>query len=91
MNFPIRCFTCGLVIAKYYGEYKKRLDNGETPQIILNSFKIGRMCCRRMFLGHTDNEEMLLMYPTYPGGIHRLDYKKSTDEEDDKYDKYEIE
>lgn len=82
MNFPVRCFTCGMVVSKYWSEYKASVAQQEDPQTILNRLRIGRMCCRRMFLGHVDNEEMLLMYPTYPGGINRLGTKKVSKMED---------
>lgn len=62
---PVRCFTCGKVIAPLYNEYKKRyeeykkvLDAGEkpkeTPEKILDDLGIDRYCCRRMIISHVD-------------------------------------
>jgi len=55
MMFPIRCFTCGAVIADKYEEYKKRTENGESAKEVLDALGIERYCCRRMFLSHVDN------------------------------------
>jgi DNA-directed RNA polymerase subunit N len=65
MIIPVRCFTCGTVIASAYEEYKKRLleyqravDAGETPKEtpmqILDDLKVERYCCRRMIVSHVD-------------------------------------
>ncbi|MBU0497628.1 MAG: DNA-directed RNA polymerase subunit N [Candidatus Thermoplasmatota archaeon] len=62
---PVRCFTCGKVIASFYeefsrryGEYKQAVTAGEqpkeTPQEILDSFGLDRYCCRRMIISHVD-------------------------------------
>ena len=62
---PVRCFTCGKVIAPLYDEYKKRyieykkvLDAGEkpkeTPEKILDDLGLDRYCCRRMIISHVD-------------------------------------
>lgn len=68
MIIPIRCFTCGKVIAdkwKTYEEHCKSLNNKEHKDGIHDSFeqykgnileKIGitKICCKRHFLGHVD-------------------------------------
>ena len=65
MIIPVRCFTCGKVIApsyeeyiKRYEEYKKAVDAGEkpkeNPQKILDDLGLDRYCCRRMILTHVD-------------------------------------
>jgi DNA-directed RNA polymerase subunit N len=65
MIIPVRCFTCGTIIAPMYEEYKKRceeyqraVDAGEkpkeTPQQILDDLKAERYCCRRMIVSHVD-------------------------------------
>jgi len=60
---PIRCFTCGYVISKHELEFKNRVEQGEKVNDILNSLKISSYCCRRMFLGHVDLMDKLLLYP----------------------------
>jgi len=54
MIIPIRCFTCGHVIGALYDQYKMRLEAGEDPKAILDSFGLTRYCCRRMIISHVD-------------------------------------
>jgi len=65
MITPVRCFTCGKVIAsayedyqKRYEEYQKSIDAGEkpkeTPKEILDDLGLSRYCCRRMIVSHVD-------------------------------------
>ena len=62
---PVRCFTCGKIIAplyeeyfKRYEEYKKAVGEGEkpkeTPDKILDDLGLNRYCCRRMIISHVD-------------------------------------
>ena len=62
---PVRCFTCGKVIApqyeeflKRYQEYQKTIKAGEkpkeTPEKILDRVGLDRNCCRRMIISHVD-------------------------------------
>ncbi|PKL59393.1 MAG: DNA-directed RNA polymerase subunit N [Methanomicrobiales archaeon HGW-Methanomicrobiales-4] len=51
---PVRCFTCGKVISTAYEDYKRRRDEGEDPQKILDSLNMERYCCRRMLLTHKE-------------------------------------
>lgn len=54
MIIPIRCFTCGALIADKWEEFKKRVEKGEPPAKVLDDLRIKRYCCRRMFLSHVD-------------------------------------
>ncbi|RZN73116.1 MAG: DNA-directed RNA polymerase subunit N [Candidatus Methanolliviera hydrocarbonicum] len=60
--FPIRCFTCGKVISRYWEEYKQRVKDGEEPGKILNDLGIERYCCRRIFLTHVETIDILSRY-----------------------------
>ncbi|MCS7121312.1 MAG: DNA-directed RNA polymerase subunit N [Archaeoglobaceae archaeon] len=51
-DFPIRCFSCGAVIAHFYEKYKDLIKKGRTPKQALDELGIKRYCCRRMFLTH---------------------------------------
>ena len=51
---PVRCWSCGKVIAHVYEQYKRAVDGGEDPQSTLDDLGIKRYCCRRMFVGHVD-------------------------------------
>ncbi|MCK5627571.1 DNA-directed RNA polymerase subunit N, partial [Candidatus Bathyarchaeota archaeon] len=52
MIIPVRCFTCGNVIADRWEEYSNRVKAGEYPKEILDELGISRYCCRRMFISH---------------------------------------
>ncbi|MEM2144945.1 MAG: DNA-directed RNA polymerase subunit N [Candidatus Jordarchaeaceae archaeon] len=52
MIIPIRCFTCGKLIADKWEEFIRRVRQGEPPDTVLTSLKIIRYCCRRMMLSH---------------------------------------
>ena len=51
---PVRCWSCGKVIAHVYEQYKQAVDGGEDPQSTLDGLGIKRYCCRRMFVGQVD-------------------------------------
>ena len=50
MLVPVRCFTCGKLIADKYEDYQNKIKTGEEPQKVLDELKIERYCCRRMLL-----------------------------------------
>lgn len=65
MIIPMVCFTCGLPIAHLYEQYlelvkqdylaQEKKETTKTPEFkALAQLKIGRECCRRMFLCHQD-------------------------------------
>lgn len=54
MIIPIRCFSCGKVIAHLYEEFKERVRGGEDPGKVLDDLGLKRYCCRQMFLTHVD-------------------------------------
>ena len=54
MMIPIRCFTCGKVVASAYEEYKRRTANGENPKTVMDSLGLTRYCCRRMLVAESD-------------------------------------
>lgn len=61
MIMPVRCFTCGKVLASLFEEYKKRVYlEGENPRKVLDDLGIKRYCCRRTIISHPvyvkDNE-----------------------------------
>lgn len=63
MSFPIRCFNCNKVIGKYEQKYNNLLESGKTPKEALDELKMSRYCCRRMFLGHINIIDGLLLFP----------------------------
>ena len=54
MLIPVRCFSCGTVIAHLWDRYSERINSGEDPGDVLTDLGIQRYCCRRMFVSHVD-------------------------------------
>ncbi|MEM4267655.1 MAG: DNA-directed RNA polymerase subunit N [Candidatus Woesearchaeota archaeon] len=58
MIIPIRCFSCGKPIAHLIEEYEERTKNGEDRRKVLDELGLERYCCRSMFLGHVDLQDI---------------------------------
>lgn len=69
MIIPVRCFTCGKVLADKWEWYKKEVEKLEKEskteddslvfdeirtKEVLDKLGLERMCCRRHMLGHVD-------------------------------------
>ncbi len=54
MLIPVRCWSCGKVVAHVYDQFKKAVDTGEEPSKVLDDLGIERYCCRRMYVGHIE-------------------------------------
>jgi len=54
MLIPVRCWSCGKVIAHVYEQYKQAVSDGGDPQKALDDVGLERYCCRRMLVGHVD-------------------------------------
>lgn len=54
MIIPVRCFTCGRVVASDFEQFRDRVAKGEAPRKALNDLGVERYCCRRMILSHVD-------------------------------------
>jgi DNA-directed RNA polymerase subunit N len=54
MIIPVRCFTCGRVIAADYEQWVERTAKGENAAKALDGLGVTRYCCRRMILSHAD-------------------------------------
>jgi len=68
MLVPVRCFTCGNLIADKFEDYKTKVKSGEKPSEVLDSLGIKRYCCRRMLL--TSVETIQQIIPFYEA-IHK--------------------
>ncbi|KAK8194176.1 DNA-directed RNA polymerase II subunit L [Zalaria obscura] len=62
MIIPIRCFSCGKVIADLWERYLKLLDDGMSDGDAMDALGLSRYCCRRMLMTHVDLIEKLLRY-----------------------------
>ena len=60
--FPVRCFTCGAVIADVYDKYIEDVKAGKDKEKILNELEVSRYCCRRMFVSGVDITDTLIKY-----------------------------
>lgn len=54
MIIPIRCFTCGTLVADKWEDYNHLKDQGITPEEIFKKLDLERFCCRRMLTAHVD-------------------------------------
>jgi len=59
---PVRCFTCGNLVADKFEEYQNRVKSGEEPAKILDSLGIERYCCRRMMLTTLETIQQVLPF-----------------------------
>jgi DNA-directed RNA polymerase subunit N len=62
MIIPVRCFTCGKLIADRWEEFARRVKTGELPKKVLDDMGMKRYCCRRMFISQVDVLDDLLRY-----------------------------
>ena len=60
---PVRCFSCGNLIADKFKEYQSRVKSGEDPKKVLDSFGFKRYCFRAMIL--TSVETIHQVIPFY--------------------------
>jgi len=69
---PVRCFTCGNLVADKFEEYQNRVKSGEAPAKILDSLGIERYCCRRMLLTTVETIQQVLPF-------YEAMYKRNTE------------
>ncbi len=63
MIIPIRCFSCGKLIANSYKPYLELLEKGERSEDAFKQLGLERFCCRRMIVSHVDLIDDLLKFP----------------------------
>ena len=63
MMVPVRCFSCGQVIADKWEEFDKRANKGgEDAGKVLDDLGVKRYCCRRMLISHVDLIDEIINY-----------------------------
>ncbi len=63
MICPVRCFSCGQVVADKYEEYKRLIEEEKkTKGQALDIVGLRKYCCRRMLLTHTDVIDDIIKY-----------------------------
>jgi len=63
MIIPIRCFSCGKLIAHVYKPYLELVEKGENSNDAFKQLGIKRFCCKRMVVSHVDLIDDLLKFP----------------------------
>ena len=62
MLVPVRCFTCGNLIADKYEDYQTKVKAGEDPKKVLDDSGITRYCCRRMLLTTVETIQQVIPF-----------------------------
>ena len=63
MIIPIRCFSCGRLVAHIYKPYLELIEKGESTEDAFKELGIERFCCKRMIVSHVDLIDELLKFP----------------------------
>jgi len=59
---PVRCFTCGNLVADKFEDYQNKVKSGEEPAKVLDSLGIERYCCRRMMLTTVETIQQVIPF-----------------------------
>ena len=62
MLVPVRCFTCGRLIADKYEDYQNKIKAGEEPIQVLDELGMDRYCCRRMLLTSVETIQQVIPF-----------------------------
>ncbi|TBR26176.1 MAG: DNA-directed RNA polymerase subunit N [Candidatus Nitrosotenuis sp.] len=62
MLIPVRCFTCGNLIADKHEDYQNRIKAGEEPAKVLDSLGFKRYCCRRMLMTSVETIQQIIPF-----------------------------
>ncbi|MHA1730145.1 MAG: DNA-directed RNA polymerase subunit N [Promethearchaeota archaeon] len=62
MIIPIRCFSCGKLIADKWEPFIKMMGEGKDVEDIYKELGITRFCCKRMLVSHVNLVDDLLAY-----------------------------
>ncbi len=54
MIIPIRCFSCGKVLADKWEKFQEEIKKGKKPAEVLDELGITRYCCRTVMITHKD-------------------------------------
>ena len=62
MIIPIRCFTCGKLIADKWDDYIRLKAENKPADEVFKELGITRFCCKRMFVSHVNLIDDLLSF-----------------------------
>jgi DNA-directed RNA polymerase subunit N len=51
--------SCGKPVGHLWEDFKKRTEDGEEAEKVLDDLGLERYCCRAVFLGQTDKLELV--------------------------------
>ncbi|MCL4362423.1 MAG: DNA-directed RNA polymerase subunit N [Candidatus Parvarchaeum sp.] len=55
---PMRCYSCGKPLSQYWEKYKEGIAE-KSPKEVLDELGIKRYCCRAVFLGTVDEDNII--------------------------------
>ena len=61
MIVPVRCFSCGKLLAHAYEEFVKKSAK-EPAEKVMDDLGIERYCCRRTLFSHAELIEEIMKY-----------------------------
>ena len=64
MIIPVRCFSCGGLVAHKWKAFSEKMAAGEEMNAVLDELGFERYCCRRMFVSHLDLIEEVAPFST---------------------------
>jgi len=60
---PVRCFSCGAVVADKWEEYDRRVHKeNEKADKVLDELGVKRYCCRRMFISNVELIDEFILF-----------------------------
>ncbi len=62
MLIPVRCITCGKLIADKFEDYQNKIKAGEDTTKTLDSLGLERYCCRRMLLTTVETIQQVIPF-----------------------------
>jgi DNA-directed RNA polymerase subunit N (RpoN/RPB10) len=63
MIIPIRCFSCGQVVAHNYEEFIKEIkEKNLKPTDVLDNLGVKKYCCRRMYVSNVEIIDEIMRY-----------------------------
>ena len=54
MIIPIRCISCGEIIADKWEKFKDETALGKDPKKVLDNLKVEKYCCRSTIISNVD-------------------------------------
>jgi DNA-directed RNA polymerase subunit N (RpoN/RPB10) len=55
MSVPVRCYTCGKILACFEEPYAEKLESGSSRKEALDSLGLTRDCCRNIMMSTVDH------------------------------------